>query len=62
MPLFVAGPPDVLDPEDPYAAFEARRGAAVVAVRGLSGAGMGIAGPVPLPATALSRLGVTIRA
>ena len=30
--LFVAGPPDVLDPKDPYAAFEARRGARLVAV------------------------------
>ena len=24
--LFVAGPPDVLDPDDPMAAFEGRRG------------------------------------
>jgi hypothetical protein len=30
--LFVAGAPDVLDPKDPYAAFEARRGAQLVAV------------------------------
>jgi hypothetical protein len=30
--LFVAGPPDVLDPEDPYAAFEGRRGAKLVAL------------------------------
>jgi outer membrane protein assembly factor BamB len=30
--LFVAGPPDVLDSKDPYAAFEARRGARLVAV------------------------------
>ena len=30
--LFVAGPPDVLDPNDPYAAFEARKGAQIVAV------------------------------
>jgi len=30
--LFVAGPPDVLDPQDPYAAFEARKGAQLVAV------------------------------
>jgi len=30
--LFVAGPPDVFDPNDPYAAFEARRGARVVAL------------------------------
>jgi len=30
--LFVAGVPDVLDPKDPYAAFEARKGARLVAV------------------------------
>ncbi|UCG56572.1 MAG: hypothetical protein JSU70_17120, partial [Phycisphaerales bacterium] len=30
--LFVAGTPDVLDPKDPYAAFEARKGAKLVAV------------------------------
>jgi hypothetical protein len=30
--LFVAGAPDVLDEKDPYAAFEARRGAKLVAV------------------------------
>ena len=30
--LFVAGPPDVLDPEDPLAAFEDRKGARLVAV------------------------------
>jgi outer membrane protein assembly factor BamB len=30
--LFVAGPPDVLEPEDPYAAFEGRRGARLAAV------------------------------
>jgi outer membrane protein assembly factor BamB len=30
--LFVAGPPDVLDSKDPYAAFESRRGARLVAV------------------------------
>ena len=35
--LFVAGPPDVLDPEDPYAAFEARRGARLVAVSAADG-------------------------
>ncbi len=35
--LFVAGPPDVLDPKDPYAAFEARRGAWLVAVSGADG-------------------------
>jgi len=30
--LFVVGPPDVLDSKDPYAAFESRRGARLVAV------------------------------
>ncbi|MCK4293110.1 MAG: hypothetical protein KAY65_07920, partial [Planctomycetes bacterium] len=30
--LFVAGPPDVFDAKDPYAAFEARKGARLVAV------------------------------
>jgi len=30
--LFVAGPPDVLDPKDPYAAFEGRKGARLAAV------------------------------
>ncbi|MFQ6035829.1 MAG: hypothetical protein ACE5NM_08290, partial [Sedimentisphaerales bacterium] len=30
--LFVAGAPDVLDPKDPYAAFEARKGARLVAI------------------------------
>ncbi|MGD8500342.1 MAG: PQQ-binding-like beta-propeller repeat protein [Phycisphaerales bacterium] len=30
--LFVAGPPDVLDSKDPYAAFEGRKGAQIVAV------------------------------
>jgi len=30
--LFVAGPPDVLDPEDPYAAFEGRKGGVLWAV------------------------------
>ncbi len=30
--LFVAGPPDVLDPDDPYAAFEGRKGARLAAV------------------------------
>ncbi len=30
--LFVAGAPDVLDPQDPYAAFEARKGGRLVAV------------------------------
>lgn len=35
--LFVAGPPDVLDPKDPYAAFEARKGAKLVAVSSADG-------------------------
>jgi len=35
--LFVAGPPDVLDSKDPYAAFEARRGARLVAVSAVNG-------------------------
>jgi len=35
--LFVAGPPDVLDPNDPYAAFEARRGARLVVVSAENG-------------------------
>ena len=30
--LFVAGPPDVFDPKDPYAAFEGRKGAKVLVV------------------------------
>ena len=30
--LFVAGPPDLLEPDDPYAAFEGRRGARLAAV------------------------------
>ena len=30
--LFAAGPPDVYDPEDPYAAFEGRKGARLVAL------------------------------
>ena len=30
--LYVAGAPDVLDENDPYAAFEARKGAKLVAV------------------------------
>lgn len=36
--LFAAGPPDVLDPADPYAAFEGRRGAKLVAIAGKDGA------------------------
>lgn len=35
--LFVAGPPDVYDEKDPFAAFEGRRGAAVVAVSAAEG-------------------------
>jgi outer membrane protein assembly factor BamB len=35
--LFVAGAPDVFEPEDPYAAFEARKGAQVVAVSARNG-------------------------
>jgi len=35
--LFVAGPPDELDPKDPYAAFEGRRGARLVAVSARDG-------------------------
>ncbi len=30
--LFIAGPPDVLDADDPYAAFEGRKGARLVAI------------------------------
>ncbi|MBW8042215.1 MAG: PQQ-binding-like beta-propeller repeat protein [Planctomycetes bacterium] len=35
--LFVAGAPDVFDPKDPYAAFEARKGAKVVAISAKDG-------------------------
>ncbi len=35
--LFVAGPPDVFDSKDPYAAFEARKGARLVAVSATDG-------------------------
>lgn len=35
--LFVAGPPDELDPADPYAAFEGRRGARLAAVSAADG-------------------------
>ena len=35
--LFVAGAPDVFDPKDPYAGFEARRGAKIVAVSAKDG-------------------------
>ena len=35
--LFVAGAPDVFDPKDPYAAFEARKGAQVVAISARDG-------------------------
>jgi len=36
--LFIAGPPDELDPADPYAAFEGRRGAVLAAVAAADGA------------------------
>jgi len=35
--LFVAGAPDVLDPQDPYAAFEGRKGAKLVAISAQDG-------------------------
>jgi hypothetical protein len=35
--LFVAGPPDVFDSKDPFAAFEARKGARLVAVSAADG-------------------------
>ncbi len=35
--LFVAGPPDVFEKDDPYAAFEARRGARLVALNAQDG-------------------------
>jgi len=35
--IFVAGPPDVFDADDPYAPFEGRRGAKVVAVSAADG-------------------------
>lgn len=35
--LFVAGPPDVFDPRDPYAVFEGRRGARLAAVSARDG-------------------------
>ncbi len=35
--LFVAGPPDVLDSDDPYAAFEGRRGARLAALSAADG-------------------------
>jgi len=35
--LFVAGPPDVFDSKDPFAAFEARKGAQLVAVSAADG-------------------------
>ena len=35
--LFVAGPPDVLDDEDPFAAFEGRGGAVLVVVSARDG-------------------------
>jgi outer membrane protein assembly factor BamB len=39
--LFVAGAPDVLDPKDPYAAFESRKGAYLVAVSPTDGKKLG---------------------
>ena len=39
--LFVAGPPDDLDPDDPYAAFEGRRGARLAAVSAKDGTKLG---------------------
>ena len=38
--LFVAGPPDVLDPKDAFAAFEARKGARLMAVSAGDGRGL----------------------
>jgi len=35
--LFVAGVPDVVDPQDPYASFEGRKGAKVLAVNAEDG-------------------------
>lgn len=35
--LFVAGQPDVLDPQDPYAGFEGRKGALLAAVSAQQG-------------------------
>ena len=39
--LYVAGPPDVLDPADPYAAFEGRRGAILASVSPTDGSELG---------------------
>ncbi|MCL4203978.1 MAG: PQQ-binding-like beta-propeller repeat protein [Pirellulaceae bacterium] len=39
--LFVAGPPDELDPADPYAAFEGRRGANLAAIDSRDGTSLG---------------------
>lgn len=36
--LFVAGPPDELDPKDPFAAFEGRKGAKLLAISAKDGA------------------------
>lgn len=38
--LFAAGPPDVLDPDDPLAAFEGRKGGALLAVSCADGTGL----------------------
>ena len=47
--LFVAGAPDVLDAEDPYAAFEARRGAQVVALSAEDGTKLSEETPLASP-------------
>ena len=39
--LFVAGPPDVFDEEDPFAAFEGRRGASLVSLSAADGSQLG---------------------
>jgi outer membrane protein assembly factor BamB len=39
--LFVAGPPDVLDPKDPYAAFDGRKGAMLRAFSAADGSKIG---------------------
>jgi hypothetical protein len=39
--LFIAGPPDVLDPKDPLAAFEGRAGGELLAVSAADGSTLG---------------------
>ena len=39
--LFVAGAPDVLDPKDPYAAFDGRKGAVLQAFSAADGSKLG---------------------